>query len=171
MLKPSFIFVHLRGVFIMYGMYSRELRWTVLKIMVILILSICKIPKLMDALLTFQSRSFSIYLPKIFYDLLYTMKKKKKNLVVLIFKAGSGMMECHLRQHRFFLIDFLFGEKQILMPWQLEPDNQVWGYVWPLRNTGRKTDLHQICSEQVDATKVQTRRKSLTKMVTASFAP
>ena len=54
------------------------------------------------------------------------------------------------------------------MPWQLEPDNQVWGYVWPLRNTGRKTDLHQICSEQVDATKVQTRRKSLTKMVTAS---
>ena len=43
--------------------------------------------------------------------------------------------------------------------------------VWPLRNTGRKTDLHQICSEQIDATKVQTRRKSLTKMVTASFAP
>ena len=57
------------------------------------------------------------------------------------------------------------------MPWELEPDNQVWGYVWPLLNTGRKTDLHQLCSEQIDAAKVQTRRKSLTKMVTASFAP
>lgn len=57
------------------------------------------------------------------------------------------------------------------MPRELELDNQVWGFVEPLRNTGRKIDLHQIGSEQIDATKVQTRRKSLPKMVTATFAP